>query len=246
MAAAAVAERFWPLAGRSGGGGRVKANLQLLPIVMAAGWLVGFALAYWAIFCERRGVGLLAWLPVEGAAKTAAGFLLFELGDYARHYAFHKVPLFWRLHRVHHSDPALDATSAFRTHPFENFAQGLVYFAVVAAFGVPLSALLWRTPLLFAALIFQHAHVRLPLWLDRAICVVTPSPRQHRVHHSPDPARADTNFGVLLTLWDRVLGTYVYPGRDESLRTGLDPPREQSLRAFLKEPFASDAGARRR
>src|SRR5262245_54869291 len=105
MALAAVAERRLPrLQNERGPNGRVKENLLLFPIVMAAGSLVGFAIAWFAMWCSAHGVGLLNLRPVPGAAKTAVGLLLFELGDYGRHYAFHKVPWLWRLHRVHHSD----------------------------------------------------------------------------------------------------------------------------------------------
>lgn len=221
MALAWAAEGRLPaLDPSSGPAGRRAKNFKLLPLVMSAGWIVGASIAYCSVFCAAHHVGLLS--SYDGPAKTALGLLLFELGDWTRHYAFHKVGPLWRLHRVHHSDERLDFTSAFRNHPIENFGQGVFYVAIIALFGVPLASLLWRTPLLFAALIFQHSNLALPRWLDHAVSYVTPSPRQHRVHHSPDPSRADTNFGVIFTLWDRLFGTFVYPREDESMRTGVE------------------------
>jgi sterol desaturase/sphingolipid hydroxylase (fatty acid hydroxylase superfamily) len=217
MAAAAAAERLWPLGVR----GNFKRNLKLLTAVMAVGWAVGFTMAYWSVFCAQQHIGLLNGLRLSGPMHILLGLLIFDFGDYVRHYAFHKVPQLWRLHRVHHEDAALDCTTAFRTHPGENLAQGVFYCAVIALFGVPLATLLWRTPLVFAALILQHTNVRLPLWLDQGLNLITPSPRQHRVHHSSEPARTDSNFGVLLTLWDRALGTYLYPTKADPLKVGL-------------------------
>src|SRR5688572_97957 len=115
MAAAAVAERLLPPLIDSSADRR--ANWRLFPLVMAVGYAGGAALAHFSVWWEGRG--LLGLVELGPIAKMTAGFVLFELGDYGRHYAFHRVPVLWRLHQVHHSDPALDASSAFRTHPLE-------------------------------------------------------------------------------------------------------------------------------
>ncbi len=181
--------------------------LRSLPVLLV-GTASGIATASVAILCAERGIGLIHLAGLRGPAATALGFLAFELGDYLRHLAMHRVSWLWRLHRVHHEDPALDLSTAFRNHPLENLFHGLWHSAVVALLGVPLASWLIRTPLLFAALYFQHANLRLPGRADAALAWLTPTPRQHREHHAMDRATAECNYGVLLTLWDRVFATH--------------------------------------
>jgi sterol desaturase/sphingolipid hydroxylase (fatty acid hydroxylase superfamily) len=179
--------------------------------VLIVGTIAGFGTAAAAIWAQENGVGLLPRLGLQGWQAVLAGFILFELGDYLRHMAMHKLPFLWHLHRVHHDDDVLDFSTAFRNHPVENIVHGLWHAGWVVLCGIPLLSWLIRVPVLFFALWFQHANVRIPG--DSLIAWVMPSPLQHREHHAFERGQADCNYGVVITIFDRIFGTFRSPPR---------------------------------
>src|SRR5262249_13599580 len=128
------------------------------------------------------------------------GFLLLDLVIYAQHVVFHKVPLLWRLHRMHHADLDIDVTTGVRFHPFEILISMLIKIATVLAFGIPVVAVLLFEVVLNATSMFNHANVRMPAALDRVLRWLVVTPDMHRVHHS-----------VLRRETDRISGSIV-PG----------------------------------
>src|SRR5216110_2133666 len=80
------------------------------------------ASAQWA---AERDFGLLHWIAAPWWIAVAFTLAARSFGQYAFHFASHKVPLLWRLHRVHHCDVHLDATSALRNHPIELVASAV-------------------------------------------------------------------------------------------------------------------------
>jgi len=148
-----LAESAWPLRERTVALRlrHAKENAWKAVPVLLVGTASGFLTAYAAVWANARGYGLLPALGVEGWVAVALGFCLFELGDYVRHMAMHKLSFLWCFHKVHHDDDVLDVSTAFRNHPFENFLHGLWHAAWVIAFGIPLLSWLIRVPLLFFA-----------------------------------------------------------------------------------------------
>jgi sterol desaturase/sphingolipid hydroxylase (fatty acid hydroxylase superfamily) len=192
---------------------------------------------------ERRGFGLLQQLAGPAWAKAIAAVLVLDLAIYLQHVMFHAVPLFWRLHRMHHADLDLDATSGVRFHPLEIVLSMGLKCAVVAALGAPAAAVLGFEVLLNATAMFSHGNVRLPLRLDRALRWIVVTPDMHRVHHSVIPDETNRNFGFNLSCWDRWLGTYrAQPAAGhEAMTIGLQMfrnPREQRLDRMLLQPLA--------
>jgi sterol desaturase/sphingolipid hydroxylase (fatty acid hydroxylase superfamily) len=187
---------------------RWPANAALTAInilVMGAIPLSGLAMADLA---RDRGWGLLNALAPGHWAGIVASILAFSLQSWAVHLAMHKVPLLWRIHRVHHTDTHLDVSTTVRFHPLEIALQAPVGAVVILALGAPPAAVLLYG--IFDAVVnaFSHANLRLPDRLDRALGWVIVTPHLHRVHHSPDPCETDSNFGATLPLWDRLFGTF--------------------------------------
>ena len=150
------------------------------------------------------------WLGRAGGAWTVliAGLLLIDLSVYAMHVAQHRVFLLWRFHAVHHADADVDISTALRHHPGEIVVNAtLASFWMIGA-GMPIwvpaaYGLLSRT-----ASLFTHANVHLPAPLDRALRGVLVTPPMHRIHHAVAAEHHDTNFGNVLSIWDRLFGTY--------------------------------------
>lgn len=204
------------------------AAVQALERPMAA------AAARWA---ERRGWGLRR-LPWPEAAKAALAVLWLDYGLYAWHVLLHRAPL-WRLHRAHHSDLELSASTAVRLHFTEMALSAPWRAAQVALAGVDERQLqLWRT-LTLAATLFHHANLRLPASVDRALATLIVTPRMHGVHHSLKPAEVGSNWSTLFSLWDRLHGT-LNLDRPQPLEIGLPDqrdPRRLHLADVLLLPF---------
>src|SRR6201998_3309495 len=125
--------------------------------------------ARWALgWSASKGLGLVHLVALPGPLEFALSFLFMDLAFYYWHVANHRVPWLWRFHNVHHIDPDLDVSSAFRFH----FGE----VALSALFRVLQIVLLGISPLVFALYeivfelntLFQHSNIRLPLGLERA------------------------------------------------------------------------------
>src|SRR6478735_1324088 len=137
-----------------------------------------------AAFAQARGIGLLYQLDWPGWLKIVIALLALDLAIWAQHLASHKIPLFWRLHKVHHADRDIDVTTAVRFHPVEIALSMLWKIAVVVPLGAPPFAVFLFEMILNACAMFNHANIALPAWLDRALRLFIVTPDMHRVHHS--------------------------------------------------------------
>jgi sterol desaturase/sphingolipid hydroxylase (fatty acid hydroxylase superfamily) len=133
--------------------------------------------------------------------------LLLDLLVYLLHRAYHVVPFLWRLHLVHHTDLDLDVSSASRFHAGEVLVSSLVKLAAVAFLGIsPAGLVTFEALMLFCAQL-QHANIRVPRRVEDVLWGTFVPPAMHRIHHTPTAADTNSNFGTILTLWDRLLGT---------------------------------------
>jgi sterol desaturase/sphingolipid hydroxylase (fatty acid hydroxylase superfamily) len=180
-----------------------------------------------AVLARDHGFGLLPALGLSPLWQGIVAFILLDFAVWAEHVASHKIPLFWRIHRVHHSDQGIDATTALRFHPLEILLSMLWKGAIVALLGVPPLAVLIFETVLNGAAMFNHANFRLPCKIDRWLRLIIVTPDMHRTHHSTDRRETDSNYGFNLSLWDRLFSTYVAaPARGETgIEIGLDDYR---------------------
>jgi sterol desaturase/sphingolipid hydroxylase (fatty acid hydroxylase superfamily) len=198
-----------------------------------------------AAFAAERGMGVLNFVPVPYPWAVVLSLLALDLAIYLQHLMFHAVPLFWRLHRVHHADLDFDVTTGARFHPVEIILSMLIKFAVILALGAPAVAVLLFEILLNATSMFNHGNVRLPGGVDRVLRWLLVTPDMHRVHHSIDPRETNTNFGFNVPWWDRLFGTYrAQPQAGHaSMTIGIEQfrtPRELWLNRMLLQPFRAD------
>lgn len=177
-------------------------------ILMGAAWVQG-ALR----FPPLIGLGLPAWLLV------LVSFLLIDLLAYLSHALFHGAPWLWRLHRAHHSDVVMDASTGVRHHPAEALVSAALQVTIFAILGVPLLVILAYGLIATLWQFVTHADVRLPEPVDRALRLVVVTPGMHRVHHSLRMDEGNSNFGMVLSVWDRLFGTYRRRPMDE--RAGM-------------------------
>ena len=227
-----------PAAGRRWG---VSIGLTVLMSVVVAAAFPVLSVGC-AVLAERHGWGLLHRIALPGWIEFAVALLLLDLVRYLQHAMLHRVPLLWRLHRVHHSDPDYDCTTALRFHPVEALVSVGLQLAVVAALGASPMSVLASETLAIVVSMFAHANLRLRPAVDAMLRHVIVTPDMHRIHHSALADEVDSNFGGVFPWWDWLFGTYqAQPARGyERMTIGvadIEPGQAASLPWLLASPF---------
>jgi sterol desaturase/sphingolipid hydroxylase (fatty acid hydroxylase superfamily) len=217
-------------------------NLAISLVNFLLGGLVAATLLAASAWIAKVEVGIAAW---SDSAAAMIGVLLLDMTDYWRHRLSHRWQPLWRLHRLHHTDPRIDVTTALRSHPIEQLLRPLFLVGAIVAFGIPPFAVLGYPLLGLPVLLFQHANVQLPASLDRALVWLLSTPSMHLVHHSRRPVETDSSYATGLTLWDRLFGTFSASTPPHGIGLdGFDMPPQQTLRGMLRNPW-EDATSRR-
>ena len=195
-------------------------SLALRALAIALPFLaVGAAIDAW-----RLGWGLFNLVVWPLWLEVMLAILILDLAIWAQHLVTHKVPLFWRFHRVHHADRDFDVTTALRFHPVEILASMVLKIGLVYLIGPQAIAVVLFEVILNGTAMFNHANLRLPLWLDRVLRMVLVTPDMHRVHHSIHRHEHDSNYGFALSVWDRIFCTYrsMPEGGHDKMMLGLE------------------------
>jgi sterol desaturase/sphingolipid hydroxylase (fatty acid hydroxylase superfamily) len=220
------------------------ANLGLTAVVFLLNWGLSSAAAILALAVSlqspdvSRRLGLPLWLQI------VAGVVLLDFSaGYLAHRALHLFPFLWRFHRVHHSDDFVDVTTTYRTHPVETVWRFLFVIVPVRLLGIPVQAVVIQRLVSAANGIFEHGNIRLWPPLDRAISVLWVTPNVHKIHHSREASETNSNYGNVLTIYDRLFGTFTSSERAASVVYGLDqadPTQIGSFGGLLTMPFAQE------
>lgn len=184
----------------------------------------------------------LAKLPIPDWLLIILTLLLLDFLYFLVHLMSHNVKLLWRLHKIHHTDEHVSALSGLLHHPLESIFVGLTVTAVAVMIGVPVLVYIYYTVALSIHAILSHADVALPRRLDRILRLLVVTPDVHRIHHSQNMAEGNSNFGAILTVWDRMFGTYFDQPRmaEDRLLMGLpehEKPKAFSVKELLIFPF---------
>jgi sterol desaturase/sphingolipid hydroxylase (fatty acid hydroxylase superfamily) len=238
LLALAAAEAFRPLhAAPVEAKGRLLTNFAM-GLIAAAFYtllpLTSVAAAQWA---ASEKFGLLNASHAGALAATGATLLAWSLANYWLHRAFHLWPWLWRLHRIHHSDTAVDLSTAFRNHPGDVLATALARAGLAAALGLSVPALIAYEAAAFVAAMWSHANLRLPARADRILRLLLVTPAMHHVHHSAVRCETDSNYGELLSVWDRLFGTYRASDSSSlaTARFGLGESADEGAASFRRQ-----------
>lgn len=198
---------------------------------LAFGFLIGIVFSYsaaQALYQEHLSFLTVHWLvDLPQVALAVIAFVVSDFLNWLHHLVRHKVPAFWIFHAVHHSQREMNIFTDDRVHPFDRLIA--MPIAMVPMLMLQLDAILvpW---VLIAQMLYTHAYhgnLRTDYGPLRYLFV---TPQSHRVHHSWEPEHADTNFGVVFCIWDRIFGTHVDAPGDYPQTGVQDPtfPMEQS------------------
>ena len=200
-----------------------------------------------AAAAHKNGWGLFNYLQLPAWLSLCISILILDLIIYLQHLMFHAVPVFWRLHMVHHADLDFDVSTGLRFHPIEIILSMLIKMASVAALGPPVLAVLIFEISLNATAMFNHGNIRLPKMIDGYLRLLMVTPDMHRVHHSVTIRETNSNFGFNFPWWDRLFDTYrAQPvGGHTGMTIGLSQFRkkeEVTLARLLLLPFTGKEG----
>ena len=232
MALGALVETAVPMfVARPWARGRRDANLGLTALSFVSNWLLASVAAAAALTLRPAGVlarlGWPAWLDV----LVGIVVLDFSVG-YLSHRTMHAWPAMWRFHRVHHSDAFVDVTTTYRTHPIESAWRFLFAIVPVWFLGIPAQAVVIQRLLQATNGVIEHGNIRVWPPLDRVLSLVWVTPNVHKIHHSRDVSETNSNYANLLTIYDRLLGTYTASARAQAVVYGLDDAGAMSTASF--------------
>jgi sterol desaturase/sphingolipid hydroxylase (fatty acid hydroxylase superfamily) len=196
-------------------------NLELTALTLGLNFTFNAGALIITAWLTSRGFGLLSGAPLPASAMVVIGVITLDASTYACHRLMHVLPPLWRAHRVHHSDPLVDVTTALRFHPAETAWRFIFIVAPSWALGLPVQAVaIYRVVSVWVALL-EHMNVKLWQPLDSALSLVVGTPNMHKVHHSRLPIETNTNYGNILSLFDRALGTFTPSSRAHLVDYGL-------------------------
>jgi sterol desaturase/sphingolipid hydroxylase (fatty acid hydroxylase superfamily) len=148
--------------------------------------------------------GLLSHLG-DGFIKDILAFVFFDFAIYVWHRASHEYEWLWRFHKIHHSDKSFNVSTGFRFHVFDLLLE-IVYkciFVIVIGVNAYLVLSIEIVELFF--IFFHHANIQVSKENEISQIIITPA--LHRTHHSTLREEHDSNYGIVLSIWDKLFNT---------------------------------------
>lgn len=155
-------------------------------------------------------------------------FLILDLFEYIYHVIMHKTSFLWKFHIVHHTDLEVDVSTTVREHPGETFVRVCFLMLWVFISGTSIGVLVLRQTIQSVANIFAHSKMRLPYKIERVLGAVFITPNLHHVHHHYQLPYTDSNYGDVLSIWDRLFGTFKELTIEETV-FGIDTHFDESV-----------------
>ncbi|MFP6583393.1 MAG: sterol desaturase family protein [Candidatus Hydrogenedentota bacterium] len=237
-----LVEGLWPMYLARGQRGRHYARNLALGMINALVTIVLFAGAMLVVteWSQENQFGLLHRVSWSEPVILIVGVIAFDGWQYLWHRINHWIPLLWRFHAVHHTDAELDASSGLRFHTGEIVLSSVARLAILPLLGLTMTQLVVYELILTPVVFFHHSNIRLPERVDRVLRWFIVTPRMHWVHHSQLQPETDSNYASILSIWDRIFGSYRFREKPEEIELGLEDFEDdewRSLRRTLTIPF---------
>lgn len=240
LAAFSVVEAALPFMARPSRRRR-PANLWLMGAIFAINAALTVVAAAMLGWLPANRAGLLAMAHPSPLLSAVVTVVVLDLATYGAHVALHKLPGLWRIHRVHHSDRFVDATTAFRQHPLETLWRFACQIVPIMLLGLPLSVVVVYRFLSSVNSVLEHSNISIGKTPDSLASGLLVTPNMHKIHHSRVKRETDSNYGNLLSLWDRFFATFTPTSRAYGIDYGLDDideRRSASIVQLLLMPFS--------
>jgi sterol desaturase/sphingolipid hydroxylase (fatty acid hydroxylase superfamily) len=229
-------ENAFPIKGKYPKWKHLLVNVPFVLFAAPVQFLLGLAFLATTNWVTAHHFGLLYWIPGFSSplANVIGTFILLDFFEYIYHVVMHTVKPFWMFHLVHHSDKVVDVSTTLREHPGETTIRLLSLLLWVLLSGASFWAILLRQFIQIVANVFAHAHFRLPKNVDKILSWVIVTPNFHHVHHHFERPYTNCNYGDVLSIWDRLFGTYAHLSADETI-FGLDTYMEECENSVFKK-----------
>jgi sterol desaturase/sphingolipid hydroxylase (fatty acid hydroxylase superfamily) len=232
-------------AGQSRGGRWVTSFSLMICGAALNRFTIGAGMIIAASYAQGRGWGLLPMLGLPAPVAVLLAVIGLDCAVYWQHRFTHMFHVLWRFHRVHHIDPGFDVSTAVRFHPLEIAVSAAYKAGFVVVLGADAWAVVIYETLLSSFALFNHGNVHLPRWMDHILRGLFVTPDMHRIHHSAVMVETNSNYGNILSVWDRIFASYIDQAQqdDRAMRIGLNEfrdPQSQSLVGSLWLPFRHD------
>lgn len=184
----------------------VNFGLTFLNILILA--FIPFSFITASNYAIKQDWGLLNFIEIPLAVTIIITLLLRGFISFFTHFVMHKVPVLWRLHRVHHLDTELDVSTTIRFHPVEFITNLLIGVPLVISFGLSPWVLLLYELLDIIITLLSHANISFHPAVERVLRYIVVTPDLHKVHHSSYYRETDSNFSAVFPIWDIIFGTF--------------------------------------
>jgi sterol desaturase/sphingolipid hydroxylase (fatty acid hydroxylase superfamily) len=223
---------------------KIKLKHLLHGIPLQVGYMLmnlglAFLVVNTVVWINKNGIGLFNLIQIPYSLKVILGVIGIDLVAYWFHRSYHTIPLFWRLHRVHHSDTHMDSATYFRFHPFDWLLDNSATITAAFLFGLDMNIIAFNFILYLPLFMAQHSSLVFPAWFDNTFGKILVSPNYHKIHHHQQQIFTDSNYGNIFIVWDKLFGTYKTLPVHE-IKYGLeefDTDERQSFWYLLKSPF---------
>jgi sterol desaturase/sphingolipid hydroxylase (fatty acid hydroxylase superfamily) len=206
-------------------------------------WLLkAFAVLLFVNFLAPFEIFSLSNLSVPRYLSIVISFLFIDFAGYFTHWLFHKISVLWKLHKLHHSDRAVDTITTFFHHPLEGVANFLLNTLIFVLFDVPVPVILLYGVVASIHAPLTHFKILLPERWNKIVSYLIVTPNFHRIHHSLDMKEGNSNFGIVFSLWDKLFGTYISKtsAQMKAIKFGIEDlktPKSYSVKELLINPF---------
>ena len=220
-----------------------KVNLVLLTTTIIINVLFGLLAAGIFIWSANNSIGLLYLVELPLWAELLIGVMMLDfIAQYLVHFLLHKVSFMWKFHMVHHSDTNVDVTTGTRHHPGDYLFREIFALIAVLLGGIPFGIYMVYRIITVVMTYWTHSNLNMPRGVDKFLSYLFITPHMHKFHHHFERPWTDTNFGNIFSIWDRMMGTFVY-GDPTKIVYGLDVAdgsKSEDLEYQLKLPFNKD------
>jgi len=211
----------------------LKLDLLALLVVIVAGtfWKSLLLAGYEAADLSRFFTPLAPIHELPSVLKVTIGLVVTDFALFLVHWSMHASDLLWRTHVFHHTIEELYWLSGARTSVTHLFlfalpqvllaygVFGLTAGEAAVAFSIGVIINLW-----------VHTNIRVNLG-PLSKLIITPD--YHRIHHAAD-SRCNTNYGFILTVWDRLFRRFTDPRRTpDDFPLGLVDPETDTPRLII-------------
>lgn len=225
--------------------GRVKHAVRNLTISIFNTTFLGLVfvsvtvmVAHWT---EENQFGLLYLVGLDWAVTFGLALVMLDGWMYFWHRANHAIPFLWRFHQMHHSDQHMDVTTATRFHLGEHIGASVLRLGLIPLLGFEVWHLIVYDTVVIVVTQFHHADISIGR-LDPLLSWLIVTPNMHKVHHSDWRPETDSNYSTVLSIWDRLFGSFRMRPNLETLVFGLKDftaPTWQGIWGMAKTPFVS-------